>query len=124
MGRYYNGDINGKFWFGVQSSTAADRFGVSASELNTINYYFDKQDLDCVTKEIKRIKQMLGNDKNKLDEFFKEKDSYNDEELMKALGKDHKKTRLLLSEYADLDLGIKIKECIEKSGDCSFEAEL
>lgn len=24
MGRYYNGDIEGKFWFGVQSSNDAD----------------------------------------------------------------------------------------------------
>ena len=28
MGRYYNGDIEGKFWFGVQSSDDADFFGV------------------------------------------------------------------------------------------------
>ena len=27
MGRYYSGDIEGKFWFAVQSSNAADRFG-------------------------------------------------------------------------------------------------
>ena len=28
MGRYYHGDIEGKFWFGVQSSTDAEFFGV------------------------------------------------------------------------------------------------
>ena len=28
MGRYYTGDIEGKFWFGIQSSNSADRFGV------------------------------------------------------------------------------------------------
>lgn len=27
MGRYYSGDISGKFWFGVQSSTDAENFG-------------------------------------------------------------------------------------------------
>ena len=27
MGRYYDGDIEGKFWFGVQSSDDADFFG-------------------------------------------------------------------------------------------------
>lgn len=26
MGRYYSGDINGKFWFGVQNSNDADNF--------------------------------------------------------------------------------------------------
>ena len=28
MGRYYGGDIEGKFWFGVQSSDDADHFGI------------------------------------------------------------------------------------------------
>ena len=27
MGRYYQGDIEGKFWFGIQSSTDANFFG-------------------------------------------------------------------------------------------------
>jgi len=27
MGRYYNGDITGKFWFGVQSSSPMEQFG-------------------------------------------------------------------------------------------------
>ena len=28
MGRYYTGDIEGKFWFAVQSSDDADFFGL------------------------------------------------------------------------------------------------
>lgn len=40
MGRYYSGDIEGKFWFAVQSSNAADRFGVSGNEPNFIQYHF------------------------------------------------------------------------------------
>ena len=31
MGRYYHGDIEGKFWFAVQSSQDADFFGSEAS---------------------------------------------------------------------------------------------
>ena len=34
MGRYYEGDINGKFMFGVQASNAADRFGVEGNTLD------------------------------------------------------------------------------------------
>jgi hypothetical protein len=34
MGRYYSGSIRGKFWFGLQSSSAADRFGVLGSYLD------------------------------------------------------------------------------------------
>jgi hypothetical protein len=32
MGRYYYGDIEGKFWFGVQSSFDADNLGVKHTE--------------------------------------------------------------------------------------------
>ena len=27
MGRYYNGDVEGKWWFGVQSSDTPEKFG-------------------------------------------------------------------------------------------------
>ena len=36
MGRYYNGDIEGKFWFGVQSSDDGDFFGSKGEEPNHI----------------------------------------------------------------------------------------
>ena len=52
MGRYYNGDIKGKFWFGVQSSDDADFFGQQGQEPNHINYYFDEDDLSDVNKGI------------------------------------------------------------------------
>ena len=32
MGRFYYGDIKGKFWFGVQESEDASHFGVEAEE--------------------------------------------------------------------------------------------
>ena len=44
MGRYYNGDIDGKFWFGVQSSNDADFFGATGCEPNYIEYDFDKDE--------------------------------------------------------------------------------
>ena len=42
MGRYYSGDIEGKFWFTVQSSNAADRFGSIGYEPSYLEYYFDE----------------------------------------------------------------------------------
>ena len=42
MGRYYNGDIEGKFWFAVQSSDDADFFG-QQGEARFLNYYFDER---------------------------------------------------------------------------------
>ena len=32
MGRWYSGDVEGKFWFGIQDSNAADRFGVTGHQ--------------------------------------------------------------------------------------------
>ena len=49
MGRYYDGDIEGKFMFAVQSSTAADRFG-SEGFNNYVDYYFDESHLGTISK--------------------------------------------------------------------------
>ena len=40
MGRYYSGDIEGKFGFAIQNSNAADRFGVTGQTPNFLEYYF------------------------------------------------------------------------------------
>ena len=37
MGRYYHGQLSGKFWFGIQNSGDATHFGVNAN--NVLNYY-------------------------------------------------------------------------------------
>jgi hypothetical protein len=119
MGRYYSGDIEGKFWFAVQSSTAADRFGVEHSEPNYVNYYFEEEDLEGVEQEIADIEESLGDKKQKLDDFFASVNGYTDKDI-EALGV----TKEELSDYADLGLGIKIRDCIKENGACSFDAEL
>lgn len=119
MGRYYSGDIEGKFWFAVQSSTAAERFGVTHSEPNYVNYYFEEEDLEGVEDEIANIEASLGDKKKILDDFFASVNGYTDEQIT-ALGV----TKDELSDYADLGLGIKIRDCIKENGSCSFEAEL
>ena len=124
MGRYYNGDIEGKFWFGVQASDCADRFGVKFSEPNYINYYYTEEDLDGVCKEIAVIEKALGDTKEKLDKFFDENNGYNEEMLTKAgFPKDRKEQDKLISDYADLKLGKQIRDCIKATGGCNFEAE-
>lgn len=119
MGRYYSGDIEGKFWFAIQSSDAASRFGGEEIEPSYIQYYFSEDDLESVETEIQAILDTLGEKKETLDNFFKEKGSYTDAEI-EELGV----SRDELSEYADLLLGIKIRDCIKENGECSFEAEL
>jgi hypothetical protein len=119
MGRYYSGDIEGKFWFAVQSSVCADRFGVSHNEPNYVEYYYEEEDLEGVEEEIQRIEEGLGSQLQAIDDFFASKDSYNDDELTEA-----GISREDLSEYADLRLGKQIRDCIKENGSCNFTAEL
>lgn len=118
MGRYYNGDIDGKFWFGLQSSDAADRFGVMGYEPDYIVYNFQEQDLEGVENEIKNIEETLGDKLGILDKFFEENNGYN-YELLEKIGI----TKDELRDYADLGLGKQIRDCIKETGQCSFDAE-
>lgn len=124
MGRYYTGDIEGKFWFGVQSSDASERFGGERWEPSSIDYSFSKEDLPKVRSELKKIEKTLGRYRQKLDEFFDKNDSYNDEMLQKEFNIPIGKVRSLLSDYADHRLGSKILKCLEENGECNFNAEL
>ena len=124
MGRYYNGDIEGKFWFGVQSSSDADFFGSEGFATNYLEYYFDKNHLEKIKKGIKECKKELGEYKKKLDDFFNKNNGYNEEMIEKELKISIPKIKTLLEWYARLKLGNKILECVEKTGYCEFEAEL
>jgi hypothetical protein len=124
MGRYYSGDINGKFWFGVQASNAADRFGSIGHEPSYIEYHFSDHDLHEVEAEIKRIEDTLGDKITVIENFFKSlRDSgrfgYKDNDLQELGINDDD-----LSEYADLRLGKQIRDCIKEQGYCEFTAEL
>jgi hypothetical protein len=130
MGRYYNGDIEGKFWFAVQNSDAADRFGVVGSTPNYLYYYFEENDLVSVQSELIRIEEVLGENKARFDEFFKKHNGYNDEILLSyfyttyGVQLDFVEYRFLLSEYADYLLGVQIRDSIAQNGSCELEAEL
>lgn len=124
MGRYYTGDIDGKFWFGVQSSDAADRFGVKGYEPPYLEYYFTKDDLQAVQEELKNMESLYQDKFEKIKEYFKTNNSYTDESMAKDLGWEEQQLRHYLSEYADYGLGKKIEACIIENGDCEFTAEL
>jgi hypothetical protein len=119
MGRYYSGDIEGKFWFAIQSSDAADRFGVIGEAPAELQYFFYEENLVEIEEEILNIENSLGEKKQIIDKFFEENNGWNDKGLEEAgISKEE------LSEYADLELGIKIRDCIKENGECSFTAEL
>jgi hypothetical protein len=122
MGRYYSGDIEGKFWFAVQSSDVGERFGCVAQEQPTIDYYID--DVEPIKEELERMQQESGEQINKFQKFFDDlekegKPGYNDQMLADA-GLDATK----LGEFADYQFGKKLLKCVEENGECNFSAEL
>jgi len=137
MGRYYSGDIEGKFWFAVQSSDDASFFGGSEDEVyhqdengddypepSEIEYFFQTGDLEEIDHGIKECLSQLGDRKGQLDAFFARLDGYNDVMVSESLEIDIKEVRPLLEWYARLELGVKIRDCVKKKGQCSFTAEL
>jgi len=131
MGRYYDGDIHGKFWFAVQSSRDAIHFG-GREELEDQEafYYFNADDLDSINKGIKEVTEFLGENKALLDKFFDEPRGYNDQMIADLLGitgteeQVKMKTLANLVAYARLGLGEQIRNCVIETGECSFSAEL
>lgn len=134
MGRYYYGDIDGKFWFGVQSSEAPLRFGAEEREvwyydedeeqevLDDCNVEYILDNVEKVNSELSNIENYLGIDKiKKMEDFFNSIYSYSDKMLQEN---DIAEEELV--EYADYTLGKKILECMLNNGKgtCSFTAEL
>ena len=122
MGRYYTGDINGKFWFGVQSSNDAEFFGVHSEEVTI--YHFITENLPKVLLNIEKCYKELGEYKDKLDTFFRENNGYTNKQLAEYLEINNDKLMTLLEWYARLLLGEEIEESLYKLGKCDFYAEL
>ncbi len=128
MGRYYSGDIEGKFWFGVQSSDDAEHFGAVGREPNYIEYYVDN--LEAVEEGLKETRDALGDDEQRLNDFFKAHDSYNEKMIIKFYKETYdifiteKELNRKLELMARLDLGEKIYKVVKEQGDCTFTAEL
>jgi hypothetical protein len=127
MGRFYHGDIEGKFMVAVQSSNDADFFGVEGQPPEShLEYSYTDEDLPKIKKGLKECSLQLGNNRirNKLDKFFETRDGYNNEMLTKEFGWHPKRVEEYLTWYARARLGKKILECVEEYGDCDFQAEL
>ena len=123
MGRHYLGDIEGKFWFAVQSSNAADRFGSIGYEPGYLDYCFDEDDLPGVQQELKNIEEIISLENiKKLDDFFNNSEGYDDYILEQHgildIWNKYK------SDYADYILGKKIEKCLLENKKCNFQAEL
>jgi len=129
MGRFYQGDIEGKFWVGVQPSDDADFFGVEGVHPQILEYEFYEDDEPNVRKGLKACLKKIGDAKPHLDEFFKKNDSYNNE-ILTAYLNEHLKSSFteedaqsILEWYARHALGTEILKAITEHGQCVFEAE-
>ena len=139
MGRYYSGDIEGKFWFAVQNSGDATHFGGThdfidgegevldeddQDEAVEMYFHFDQSHMEEIQNGITLCLEQLGDYREALDNFFERKGSYNNQSLAKELEISEAKVDKLLPPYARLILGLKIEHCVGENGECNFEAEL
>lgn len=120
MGRYYSGDIEGKFWFAVQDSDDGEFFGAEVSEAYTP---YHCHDIEKVKDGLKKCKEKLGANLEKLDKFFRDVDGYTDKDIEKLTDADTEQGKEILVWYARLELGRKIHQCMLEQGSCSFDAE-
>ena len=124
MGRWYSGDVEGKFWATVQNSDAADRFGVIGHQPEELYYYFDIASLPEVYQELSNIASSLGNNLILLHKFFEENTTYTGKKLAEHLKIDLDDAQKMLKDYADFELGLKIANAVQTTGQCEFTAEL
>ena len=125
MGRYYNGDIEGKMWFAVQDSNDWDFFGKEGYSPERLEYYYEKEDLPKIKKGIEKCKKALGKYKKELDLLFKREEGYNDKEITECLGIKEDEVKPILEWYARLEKGEQLYNYLkQKENDyCEFEVE-
>jgi hypothetical protein len=121
MGRYYSGDIEGKFMFAVQSSDAPARFGAEEQYSGYIDYWVPPDAIDEIRNELDSITKLSGDQIERVQKMFDNENGYNDD-TMKKYGV----TKQGLSEYADYQLGKQILEFLEKNEGygCTIQAEI
>ena len=124
MSRWCSGSIDHKFWVGIQSSDAADRFGVTGHQPEELYYHFDEDSLPGIKQELSNIATNLGSNLILLHKFFEENDSYSDEKVAEYLNVEPDAMQKILKDYADYELGLKIAEAVRTTGQCEFTAEL
>jgi len=119
MGRWYHGDIEGKFWFAIQGSDVGERFGCVVQDQPSIDYYIGEDQKDEIINELKVIEEKLGDELKKFHDFFNKNNGWNDKMLEEAGLNPN-----LLQDYADYGFGQKLLKCVEENGECNFSAEL
>ncbi len=121
MGRYYSGDIDGKFMFAVQPSKAGERFFAKETEPEYIEYEISRDDYSKIIEELEKIKSSGSVDRVQ-DMFDKTDYGWND-----TIQKENGVSDEDLSEYADYQLGMKVKVWFDQNQEdnyLNFTAEI
>lgn len=130
MGRYYSGDIEGKFWFGVQSSDDPEFFGMKEQDRQYIDYFIDEEDLDEIKDGLRCCLEKLRHDHAKLSKFFEQTNGYNEQMIVDWYKNQYgqevgvQEVYAKLEWYARYGLGKKIYRRVKEQGYCGIEAEL
>ena len=124
MGRYYHGDIEGKFWFGVQPSDDPKFFGAVEEPGDTVDYY--TEDLSLIENGIAKCKEEIGDYYEQMKHFYD--DIVSNTKYAQTLGEwlnipEHK-ADILREWYARLELGEKMYLQVKEHGSCFITAEL
>ena len=124
MGRYYHGDIEGKFWFGIQPSDDPAFFGAEEEPRDYISFY--TEDLEKIAAGIDTCKNKLGKYYNEVDKFYSIiiNDPKHAQTLQEWLDIDEGTAHYLMEWYARLELGRKMYKQVKENGSCSIEAEV
>ena len=117
MGRYYTGDIEGKFMFAVQGSDAGERFGAHELDNHVIHYCIQRESYDDILKELKSIEESgcLERAETRMREGYELKSPFTQTLERKDL-----------EDYADYRMGKKIKQWFDdnpKEDYLYFDAE-
>ena len=118
MGRYYYGDIEGKFMFAVQPSNAGERFGAQEEE-SMVPYFVHRDFYDRIVEELESIEKSGSVDR--VNKMFTYEMGYDDDTLKEyGVSKDD------LKEFADYRLGMNMKEWFDANPEkdwLRYEAE-
>lgn len=118
MGRYYSGDVDGKFMFAIQSSDAHERFGAKEQESGFVEYWIGREKYDHIVKELDSINKESV---ERVSKMFDENKTYNNETQ-----EQYNVTSFDLSEYADYKIGKQVKDYFDDNPEvdnCYFQAE-
>ena len=132
MGRYYDGDIDGKFMFAIQSSDDGIHFGAVEADDGWIEYIVPQDALTTNVRDgITACKDALGTFKNRIDTYFQKKDTFTERGMAEEMSMEYNENitedliKAMLVQYARLRLGTQIETWMiaHPGEDCTYNAE-